>query len=232
MMGINVEHFDLTGRNALILSAETPAGHAIAEAYIEAGARVTCLDTVGAGEMGQAVKHAAADMGGLQILASAPDRFLAKPVTAITPDELAEVMMANYAAQFYACQAGIELMLERGQGGNIVLVTHVLGERGMPNTSAYAAAHGAVHNLIRALAQELAPQGISINGIALGWMAWMHDRLDSADAEADRALRFPIIKRAGVPEDVGPIAVWLAGTAVGYVTGQIFPVDGGLTQHL
>jgi NAD(P)-dependent dehydrogenase (short-subunit alcohol dehydrogenase family) len=232
MMGITVDHFDLTGRNALVLSAETPAGHTIAEAYAEAGAGVTRLDTVAASEVGQAVKQAAADMGSLQILASAPDRFLAKPVTAITPDDLAAVMMANYTTQFYACQAGIEVMRQHGRGGNIVLVTHVLGERGLPNTSAYAAAHGAVHNLIRALAQELAPQGISVNGVALGWMEWMHDRLDRTDAEAHRALRFPIIKRAGVPEDVGPIAVWLAGTGVGYVTGQIFPVDGGLTQHL
>jgi NAD(P)-dependent dehydrogenase (short-subunit alcohol dehydrogenase family) len=232
MMGSAVEHFDLTDRNALVISAETPAGRAIADAYAEAGARVTRLNTLSAVDVGPAVRRAAADMGGLQVLASAADRFLAKPVTAITPDELAEVVMANYTVQFYACQAAIEVMLRRGQGGNIVLVTHVLGERGLPNTSAYAAAHGAVHNLIRALAQEIAPLGISINGIALGWMEWMHDRLDRSDAEADRALRFPIIKRAGVPEDVGPIAVWLAGTAVGYVTGQIFPVDGGLTQHL
>jgi NAD(P)-dependent dehydrogenase (short-subunit alcohol dehydrogenase family) len=232
MMGSAVEHFDLTGRNALVLSAETPAGRAIAEAYAEAGARVTRLNTLSAVDIGQAVRRAASDMGSLQVLASAADRFLAKPVTAITADELAEVVMANYTVQFYACQAAIEVMLQQGQGGNIVLVTHVLGERGLPNTSVYAAAHGAVHNLIRALAQEIAPQGISINGIALGWMEWMHDRLDRSDAEADRALRFPIIKRAGVPEDVGPIAVWLAGTAVGYVTGQIFPVDGGLTQHL
>jgi NAD(P)-dependent dehydrogenase (short-subunit alcohol dehydrogenase family) len=232
MMGIDVEHFNLTGRNALVLSAETPPGHAIAEAYAEAGARVTRLNTLSAGEVGAAVKRAAADMGGLQILASAADRFLAKPVTTITPDELAEVMMANYATQFHACQAGIEVMLQQRQGGTIVLVTHVLGERGLPNTSAYAAAHGAVHNLIRALAQEIAPAGISINGIALGWMAWMHDRLDRTDEEASRALRFPIVKRAGVATDVGPIAVWLAGTAVGYVTGQVFPVDGGLTQHL
>src|SRR5919108_1198596 len=231
-MGIGVEHFDLTGRKALVLSAETPAGHAIAEAYAEAGARVRRLNTLGAGEVGAAVKRAAADMGGLQILASAADRFLAKPVTTITPDELAEVMLANYATQFYACQAGIEVMLRQRQGGAIVLVTHVLGERGLPNTSAYAAAHGAVHNLIRALAQEIAPEGISVNGIALGWMEWMHDRLNRTDEEANRALRFPIIKRAGVAADVGPIAVWLAGTAVGYVTGQLFPVDGGLTQHL
>lgn len=231
-MGIPVAHFDLAGRNALVLGTETPPGQAIAEAYTEAGARVSRLNTPNAAEVGEAVKRAAADMGGLQVLASAADRFLAKPVTAITPDELAEVMMANYLTPFYACQAGIEVMLQHGQGGNIVLVTHVLGERGLPNTSAYAAAHGAVHNLIRALAQEIAPQGISINGIALGWMQWMRDRLDRADEEANRALRFPIIKRAGIAADVGPIAVWLAGTAVGYVTGQLFTVDGGLTQHL
>jgi NAD(P)-dependent dehydrogenase (short-subunit alcohol dehydrogenase family) len=231
-MGTTVEHFDLTGRNALVLSAETPAGHAIGAAYEEAGARVVRLDTLSASAVGQAVKRATADMGSLQVLASAPDRFLAKPVTAITPDELIEVLMANCAVQFYACQAGIDVMLQQGQGGNIVLVTHVLGERGLPNTSVYAAAHGAVHNLIRALAQEMAPHRISINGVALGWMEWMQDRLDSTDEEANRALRFPIIKRAGIPEDVGPIAVWLAGTGVGYVSGQIFPVDGGLTQHL
>jgi NAD(P)-dependent dehydrogenase (short-subunit alcohol dehydrogenase family) len=232
MMGINVEHFDLTGRNALVLSAETPAGQAIAEAYAEAGARVVRVNTPSAEEGGQAVRRAAADLGGLQILASAPDRFLAKPVTGIGPDEAAEVFKANYAVQFYACQAAIEVMLQQAPGSTIVLVTHVLGERGLPNTSVYAAAHGAVHNLIRALAQEIAPAGISVNGIALGWMEWMHDRLDRSDEEAQRALRFPIIKRAGVPADVGAIAVWLAGTAVGYVTGQIFPVDGGLTQHL
>jgi NAD(P)-dependent dehydrogenase (short-subunit alcohol dehydrogenase family) len=231
-MGIDVDHFDLTGRNAIVLSAETPAGRAIADAYAEAGARVARLNTLNAGAVGQAVRRTAAELGGLQILASAPDRFLAKPVTAIAPDELAEVVMANYTVQFYACQAAIEVMLRQGNGGTIVLVTHVLGERGLPNTSAYAAAHGAVHNLIRALAQEIAPERISINGIALGWMEWMHDRLDRSDEEAHRALRFPIIKRPGTPEDMGPIAVWLAGTAVGYVTGQIFPVDGGLTQHL
>jgi NAD(P)-dependent dehydrogenase (short-subunit alcohol dehydrogenase family) len=231
-MAIAVEHFDLTGRKALVLSAETPAGQAIAEAYAEAGARVTGLPSLRAGDVAPAVRRAAADMGGLQILASAADRFLAKPVTSISADEVAEIMMANYTHQFYACQAGIEVMRQHGPGGTIVLVTHVLGERGLPNTSVYAAAHGAVHNLIRALAQEVAPEGISINGIALGWMEWMHDRLDRADEEAHRALRFPIIKRAGVAADVGPIAVWLAGTAVGYVTGQVFPVDGGLTQHL
>jgi NAD(P)-dependent dehydrogenase (short-subunit alcohol dehydrogenase family) len=231
-VNVTVEHFDLTGRNAVVVSAETPAGQAIADAYEEAGARVQRLATLAANEVGQAVRRAAEELGSVQILASAPDRFLAKPVTAISPDELSAVLAANYACQFYACQTAIDLMLRRGRGGSLVLVTHVLGERGVANTSAYAAAHGAVYNLIRALAQEVAPHGISVNGVALGWMEWMDDRLDASDNNAQRAIRFAITRHAGRPEDVGPIAVWLAGTGAGYVTGQVFPVDGGLTQHL
>jgi NAD(P)-dependent dehydrogenase (short-subunit alcohol dehydrogenase family) len=88
-----------------------------------------------------------------------------------------DVFMANCATQFHTCQAAIAVMLQQGQGGNIVLVAHVLRERGLPNTSVYAAAHGPVHNLIRAPAKEMAPHKISLNGVALGWMDWMHDRL-------------------------------------------------------
>jgi NAD(P)-dependent dehydrogenase (short-subunit alcohol dehydrogenase family) len=141
-------------------------------------------------------------------------------------------MMANCGSQFAACRLGVEAMLRHDRGGNIVIVTHVLGERGLPNTAAVAAAHGAVHNFIRALAQELAPRRIDVNGVALGWMDWMHDRLDDTDPESARALRFPIVKGPGHPDDLGPLVLWLAGSAAGYVTGQIFPLDGGLTQHL
>jgi NAD(P)-dependent dehydrogenase (short-subunit alcohol dehydrogenase family) len=231
-MTIDVEHFDLSGRRALVLNAETPAGSAIADAYDEAGARVVRCPTPAIDDVVTAVKQAAATHGGLDILVCAPDRFLAKPVTAITAHEMATVMQANYTAPFYACQAAIDMMLNQQTGGNIVLVTQVLGQRGLPNTSAYCAAHGALHNLIRALAQEMAPHGIPVNGVALGWMDWMDDRLHADDIEANRAIRFTIAKRSGTPQDVGPIAVWLAGTGVGFVTGQIFPLDGGLTQHL
>lgn len=231
-MAINVDHFDLSGRRALVVNAETPPGTAIAAAYEEAGATVTRLPSPAVAAVGASVKGAIAESGGLDILVCAADRFLAKPVTSITPDEMVAVMQANYMVPFYACQAAIEVLLAQQTGGNIVLVTQVLGQRGLPNTSAYAAAHGALHNLIRALAQEVAPHAISINGIALGWMDWMDDRLHADDIEANRAIRFTMSKRAGRPQDVGPLAVWLAGSGVGFVTGQVFPLDGGLTQHL
>jgi len=190
------------------------------------------VDSRPAAEIADAVRKAADDLGGIDILASAPDLFLAKPIAKITPEDLGNVMMGNFASQFSACQAAVERMLAQGTGGNIVLVTSVLGERGLPNTSIYSAAHGAVQNFIRALAQEIAPHGISVNGIALGWMSWMEDRLNPSDPDAGRAVRFTIAKRAGEPEDIGPMAVWLAGSGVGYVTGQTFQLDGGLTEHL
>lgn len=231
-MSTHIEHFDLSGKNAVVVAANTPAGNALADALEEADANVSRVDSRPAAEIADAVRKAADDLGGIDILASAPDLFLAKPIAKITPEDLGNVMMGNFASQFSACQAAVERMLAQGTGGNIVLVTSVLGERGLPNTSIYSAAHGAVQNFIRALAQEIAPHGISVNGIALGWMSWMEDRLNPSDPDAGRAVRFTIAKRAGEPEDIGPMAVWLAGSGVGYVTGQTFQLDGGLTEHL
>ncbi len=231
-MSTHIEHFDLSGKNAVVVAANKPAGNALADALEEADANVSRVDSRPAAEIADAVRKAADDLGGIDILASAPDLFLAKPIAKITPEDLGNVMMGNFASQFSACQAAVERMLAQGTGGNIVLVTSVLGERGLPNTSIYSAAHGAVQNFIRALAQEIAPHGISVNGIALGWMSWMEDRLNPSDPDAGRAVRFTIAKRAGEPEDIGPMAVWLAGSGVGYVTGQTFQLDGGLTEHL
>ena len=226
-----MEHFDLTGKKAIVYAANNPAGASIADAYEEAGAVVSRIDEVPADKVADLVNAAATDLGGVNILACAPDVFLAKPIMDISIGELEGIMMANFTSPFSACQAALPFIREE-ESGNIVLVTTVLGERGLPNTSVYSAAHGAVFNFIRALAQELAPESISVNGIELGWMDWMQDRIDEKDENAARAVRFTISKRAGKPDDVGPLAVWLSGSGVGFVTGQIFPLDGGLTQHL
>lgn len=225
------EHFSLEGRLAVVLGADNPAGDVIARAYREAGAKVAELEAE-APDTDKAVEAAALELGGLDILASCPGEFLAKPLVEITDAELARVLDRNFSVAFRACRAAVSLLRAREAGGNLVLVSDVLGERGLPYCSAYASAQGAIHNLIRALAQELAPKRISVNGIALGWMDWMEDRLAPDDPEAQRAIRFTIAKRAGTPEDIAALAVYLASGAVGYVTGQIFPVDGGLTQHL
>lgn len=231
-MTTRVEHFDLAGKRCVVFGANGPAGSAVADACEEAGGTVARLDTVAAPSVAASVTEACDALGGVDVLAWANDVFLAKPFVEVTPGEIGEVMMGNFASAFSATQVAVARMLDQGGGGNVVLLTQVLGERGLPNTTVYSAAHGALQNFVRALAQEVAPSGISVNGIALGWMDWMSDRLDATDPEAARAIRFTMAKRAGTAEDIGPMAVWLAGSAVGFVTGQIFPLDGGLTQHL
>ncbi|MDE0005282.1 MAG: SDR family oxidoreductase [Rhodospirillaceae bacterium] len=258
-MSIDADHFDLSSLKALVLGADTPGGAAIARAYTEAGADVTklvsdrearsCGARSGIDDRGAACTQMAADlteparaseavgeavgaMGGLDIFVGCPDLFLARPVAETTGADLNHVMTTNFGVQFAAVRAAADNMRSFGRGGKLLLLTHLLGERGLPNTVAYAAAHAATQSLVRTLALELGREGITVNGIALGWMNWMTDRIRPDDEPASRAVRFTIFKRAGRPEDVGPMAVWLAGSGAGFVTGQVFHLDGGLTLHI
>ncbi len=229
---MSIEHFDLTEKNAVVIASDNPAGDAILRAWQEAGANVKGIPQCPVEETTTLLRQAISELGGLDLMATAADLFVAKPFTELTADDATDTMMANFATVFAATQVAVAAIHESDGHGSVVLVTNALGERGLPNTSIYSAAHGAIFNLIRALSQELGPRGISINGIELGWMDWMDDRLNPKDESAMRAVRFTMSKRAGRAEDIGPLATWLAGSASGFVTGQIFPVDGGLTQHL
>lgn len=231
-MPTNIEHYDLTGRRAVVVGANTPAGSAIAAALTEAGASVASVDaTEDATVAGTVVERVRDELGGLEIAVCATDLFFAKPIGEVSDAELARVTAANFTVPFAVARAAAGPLGE-GDSGRLILVSHVLGERGVTNTSVYGAAHAATRSLVRTLSQELGPQGTVVNGISLGWMEWMQDRLDPGDQEAMRATRFPIMKRTGTAEEVGPMAVWLSGTGAGYVSGQIFTIDGGLLQHL
>tara|TARA_B100000676_G_scaffold53325_1_gene52534 strand:+ start:1597 stop:2274 length:678 start_codon:yes stop_codon:yes gene_type:complete len=223
------DHFDLSGARAVIVGADQPAGTALREGLSRAGA--VCAAAEGA-DTRSAVRAAAESLGGLDVLGVGTDVFHAAPLGETLPAAADTVMAANYGVAFAALQAATELMQAQGTGGRIVLTTSVLGERGVAHSAAYSAAQGAIVNLVRAAAQELAPDGITVNGVELGWMDWMSDRIDPTDENALRAVRFTMLKRAGTQADVEPLVVWLAGSGAGFVTGQIFPLDGGLSQHL
>ncbi|MSP23429.1 MAG: SDR family oxidoreductase [Dehalococcoidia bacterium] len=255
--------FDLGGKRALVIGAEHSHGAAIARAYAEAGADVALaaltadeavvrsravqrdveamgrksstyvMDVMLGKNVEVTMRQIVKEMGGVDIVASCPDLFLAKPIERTSDTELARVMQANFTSQYFIVRHAAEEFRRLKQPGRIVLTTSVLGERGLPNTTAYAAAAGAVINLVRSAAVEVAPDGIQVNGIALGWMEWMTDRLLPNDEEAQRAVRFTALRRQGRADEVGPLAVYLSSErATRYITGQIFPVDGGLLQHL
>ncbi len=231
-MSISIEHYDLSGRHALVVGTDGPAGSAIAGALTEAGASVLAVEAPADATAAVAsVRTARQQVAGLEIIVCATDRFMAKPIELTTLDELDRVITHNFIVPFAVAREAAAAFAEV-PASRLILVSHVLGERGVSGTSAYGAAHAATQSLVRSLAQELGPGGTVVNGIQLGWMDWMDDRLPQSDPEAGRAGRFTIMKRLGEAEEVGPLAVWLSGTGAGYVSGQVFTVDGGLLQHL
>lgn len=183
------------------------------------------------------VRQVVKDFGRIDILAVAPDLYLAKPAERISDPEWTRVLNLNLSAVFFACRAvGREMLKQEWSpdgpaGGRIITVASGLGERGLANSAAYCAAKGGVVNLTRALAQEWSPHNVTVNCIA---PAWMEDTpgLGSPDPEANQLVRFIPMRRPGRDEEVGPLAVWLASDAASYVSGQTFFVDGGLLCHL
>jgi NAD(P)-dependent dehydrogenase (short-subunit alcohol dehydrogenase family) len=182
------------------------------------------------------VRQVSKEMGGLDVLVNAPSAsgaFLARPVAQTSDADYARIIAQNLGAAFFVCRAaGKEMLKSDGPTrGRVINVASTLGERGLANAAAYCAAQAGILNLSRALAQEWAAQGITVNAIALGWMDGA-PALQDASENADRTVRFIPMRRTGKPEDVAPLAVYLACDASAYVTGQVLFVDGGLTVHL
>lgn len=201
------------------------------------------------------VRQVSKELGGIDVLVTAPfaaEGFVGKELTKLSDADWAKVMGLNLNATFFTCRAAAKEMLKQGTrneeqgtgsegqdegqvvsagGGRIITVASVLGERGLVNSAAYCAAQAGILNLTRAMAQEWAARGITANAIALGWM---EDSLGLGDPspETNKTVRFVPMKRAGRVDEAAPLAVWLASDAAGYVSGQVFYVDGGLTVHL
>ena len=243
--------FDLAGKVALVTGANTGIGQAIAVALAQAGADVAVAGRSAADEtLDQIAQAGRRGIGIVADLASIEpvDRVIAETVSALgridilvnnagiirrndlaafTEADWDAVVDTNLKTLFFLSQAASLPMVAQG-AGKIINIASLLSFQGGIRVPSYAAAKSGVAGVTRAMANELAPQGVQVNAIAPGYIATNNTAALQADETRSRQIleRIPT-GRWGKPEDIAGAAVFLASSAADYVTGQILAVDGG-----
>ncbi len=148
-------------------------------------------------------------------------------IDAMTEAQYDETMDTNVRGVFSVVGASVRRMKPRRRG-SIVLVASTAGQRGEALHSHYAASKGAVISLTKSLSSELAPLGIRVNCVAPGWVDTTMAAPALEDAkERDKVLSTIPLGRIGRPEEIAAPVVFLCGEGAGFVTGEIFNVNGG-----
>jgi len=250
--------FDLSGRKAFIPGGYGGIGEAIAQALAEAGAAVTAagrsgdkaqaladkltaaghkafgvaMDGQDTAHIKDAVDEAARLMGGLDILVNCIGMNREQKIADVTEETFDEIYRANLRSAMFLAQAVARHQVAAGQGGKQVHLLSVRSQLGMRGFgySAYCATKGALVMLVKQHALELAPHGITVNGVAPTVVLtdaaekWRSDETRWAALLA----RIPL-GRVAQARDVAGAALFFCSPASDFITGQTLYVDGGIT---
>lgn len=254
--------FDLAGKKALVVGTANPAGRSIALALAEAGADVAIASATMDGEevmeakritkrvieMGRqsfsqgwdvtlptnvqvSLKQILKEFGQPTILVYNADAPFWKPFEKVTDSEYARVRSIIMDGAFYSSRSFVRELPDEAETARIIFVTGVFGERGMEQGVTYGVAKAGVVGLSTMLSQELGARGVTVNCISTGWMDYTQGRGSDVPGE-NLLLRYIPMRRFGMAEEVGALAVLLASDAAGYINGQVLHVDGGLMTRL
>ena len=138
-----------------------------------------------------------------------------------------EVLATNLTGAFLLARRAIHEFLAAGEGGRIVLVGS-LSDRGMTSQAAYAASKGGLRGLARTITKEYGHKGIAANLVVPGLVDTEMTR-DLPDRFRELGLAAPL-RRAGRPEEVASVALWLASPAASFVNGETLYASGGLME--
>ena len=142
-------------------------------------------------------------------------------------DEWLEVIQTNLTGSFYTSQRAIKLMM-KNKWGRIVFISSVVGLSGNQGQANYAASKAGLIGLAKSISKEMGSRNITSNVVAPGYIETdMTSFLD--DQNKENIIEQLSIKRIGKPEDISNIVSFLCNDESEYITGQVIPVDGGLT---
>jgi len=244
--------FDLSGMTALVTGASGGLGSAIAKALARQGARLAVsgsniekLENFRSGLGGdhvalpcnlsdgaavdELVPQAVEALGGkLDILVNNAGVTRDNLLMRMKDEEFEEVIRINLEAAFRLMRAAARPMM-KARFGRIISVTSVVGVTGNPGQANYVASKAGLIGMTKAVAQELASRGITVNAVAPGFMASaMTDALNEQQRESILS-RIPL-GAMGSGDDIGAACVFLASKEAGYVTGQTIHVNGGMAM--
>jgi 3-oxoacyl-[acyl-carrier protein] reductase len=139
-------------------------------------------------------------------------------------DDWHRVMDTTVDGFFYVTRRLLKHMMPRRRGGRIVNIASLSGVKGLPGQTNYSAAKAALIGATKALAQEVAPRGVTVNAVAPGFIATDMTR----DLPEDELRRMIPVGRFGRPEEVAAVVEFLVSDDAAYITGEVVHVDGGL----
>ncbi len=250
--------FSLSGRTAVVTGSTRGLGLAIARTLGEAGAVIGIngrdpLTTIGAcrelGEAGIEAQDLVFDVsdtdaalekveefrdrqGTIDIFVHNAGHSMRRPFLEHGFDDWQRTLDVHLSAGFRLSQAVARHMVEQASG-RIIFISSIIASMGRENVPAYGAAKGGMNALVRVMATELGPHGITVNAIAPGYVITdltkpLHDDPAFFESVKDKTPA----GRWGEPEDIGWAALYLASDAASYVNGHVLTIDGGLTISL
>ena len=246
--------FDLTGRRALVTGGGSGLGFAIARGLAQAGASVVIngrnpdklaaavatlrqdgadastapFDVIDATAVAHAIDALERD-GAIDILVNNAGINQRAPLESFADSDWRRVMGVNVDGPFFVARALVPAMKARRRG-KIINICSLASDIGRPNIVPYATSKGALRMLTRALAVELAPYNVQVNGITPGFFRTEMNEALTADQQFSAWVeRRTPAGRWGDPAEIAGAAVFLASDAANYVTGHLVAVDGGFS---
>jgi NAD(P)-dependent dehydrogenase (short-subunit alcohol dehydrogenase family) len=221
----------------LVLGDKTEAVHATAAAVVAAGGQALALQ-VDAGlepDVQQLVEAAVSQYGRLDVaFANAGISGGRDGIFDLTPQAWAEILRVNLIGPWLMVKHAGRHMADAGRGGSIVCTASVAGIRSGAGGPAYSASKAGVINLAMVAAQQLCETGVRVNAICPGLTETGMTK-PTFDYAKDKGVshklgRLNPLRRAGQPEELAAVALFLASDEASYVNGQAIAVDGGLSS--
>jgi 3-oxoacyl-[acyl-carrier protein] reductase len=195
-----------------------------------AGGKVLALhaDLTKESEVERIVAATVDRFGGIDVLVTNSGGLLQRSkVTECTRELWDQALAVNLTSTFLCCRAVLPFMERAGHGCIITMSSLAAHDGGGAGAAHYAASKGGVLTFMKALAKEVGPLGIRVNGIAPGLIATrFHDRFSTAEGRQATVERTPL-RREGLPEDVAGVALFLASPAAAFIAGETIEVNGG-----